>query len=210
MEATVRTDIKEKIVAEAFELFCRNGVKGVSMDDIAQHLSISKKTIYKWFSNKDEMVYSAVSAYLTTIEKDCEGCVANAGNAIEELFNVMGTTRRIFSSIHPSIFHDLQKYHASSWKLWQDHKKQYILSKIRQNLKRGIAEGLFRKDLDVEVIAKLRFTQIELPFDERFFPRHEFDAAQVQLAVLEHFMLGIATLKGHKLINEYKQVTEEE
>ncbi|MHC2990700.1 TetR family transcriptional regulator [Pontibacter sp. HJ8] len=210
METTVRTDIKEKIVAEAFELFCRNGVKSVSMDDIAQHLSMSKKTIYKWFSNKDEVVYSAVSGYLKSIECDCEGILCSSGNAIEELFNIMGTTRKIFSSIHPSIFHDLQKYHAGAWKLWQDHKNHYIFGKVKQNLERGIAEGLFREDLDVEVIARLRLVQIELPFNQHLFPRHQFELIRVQMATLEHYMLGIATLKGHKLINEYKQVTEEE
>lgn len=210
METTEQTAIREKIVAEAFSLFCQSGIKSVSMDDIAQHLSISKKTIYKWFSNKDEVVYSAVSNYLQHIECDCEDILSKSGNAIEELFNIMGTTREIFSKIHPSIFHDLQKYHATAWKLWQDHKNQYIFGKVRQNLERGIAEGLYRKDLDVEVMARIRLVQIELPFDQRLFPRHQFELMRVQLASLEHYMLGIATLKGHKLINEYKHVTEEE
>ena len=210
METTEKADIREKIVAEAFDLFCQNGIKSVSMDDIARHLSMSKKTIYKWFSNKDEVVYSAVRSYLNTVQCDCEAILGSSGNAIEELFNIMGTTRKIFSSMHPSIFHDLQKYHAGAWKLWQDHKNHYIFGKVKQNLERGIAEGLFREDLDTEVIARLRLVQIELPFNQHLFPRHQFELAHVQMATLEHYMLGIATLKGHKLINKYKHVTEEE
>jgi AcrR family transcriptional regulator len=210
MEAIEQTTVKEKIAKETFGLFCQRGIKSVSMDDIAQHLSMSKKTIYKWYENKDEIVCFAVSSYLKTIECNCEGVLNESGNAVEELFNIMGTTREIFSSIHPSIFHDLQKYHANAWRLWQDHKNQYIFGKVKQNLERGIAEGLFRKDLDVEVIARMRLVQIELPFDERLFPRHQFELMRVQMASLEHYMLGIATLKGHKLINEYKHITEED
>ncbi|MDX5419386.1 MAG: TetR/AcrR family transcriptional regulator [Hymenobacteraceae bacterium] len=210
MEATEQVTVKEKIAKEAFGLFCQRGIKSVSVDDIAQHLSMSKKTIYKWYENKDEIVCFAVSGYLKAVECSCECILSESANAIEELFNIMGTTREIFSKIHPSIFHDLQKYHANAWKLWQDHKNEYIFGKVKQNLERGISEGLFRKDLDVEVIARIRLVQIELPFDERLFPRHQFELMRVQLAGLEHYMLGIATLKGHKLINEYKHITEEE
>jgi AcrR family transcriptional regulator len=180
------------------------------MDDIAQHLSMSKKTIYKWFSNKDEVVHHATNQYLKTVETDCERCQHEAANAIEELLAIMETTRRVFASIHPAIFHDLQKYHGNAWKLWQDYKSQYLLEQIKTNLERGMAEGLFRKELDVEVIARLRLAQIEVPFDTALFPRHQFEVLPVQMTSLECFMLGIATLKGHKMINEYKQITEEE
>ncbi len=210
METEEKLDVKEKIATAAFELFCQKGVKSVSMDDIALHLSMSKKTIYKWFENKDEVVYASVLKYLTSVEQEGQCHASRAGNAIEELFNVMEMTRRIFGSIHPSIFYDLQKYHPNSWKLWQTHKNKYILDQIKLNLHRGIREGLYRKDLDVEIIARLRLAQIEIPFDAQLFPMHQFDIKRVQMANLEVYMLGLATLKGHKLINEYKHITEEE
>jgi AcrR family transcriptional regulator len=210
MEATEKSEVKNKISEAAFSLFCLKGVKSISMDDIAQHLSMSKKTIYKWYSNKDEVIYASTKSYLLEVESECECFARDAKNAVEELFNIMGMTRKILSSIHPSVFHDLQKYHASSWKLWQDHKNKFMLGKIKQNLLRGIEEGLFRQDLNIEVISRLRLAQIEVIFDSRIFPPHEFNLQQVQLAALEHFMLGIATLRGHKLINAYKHITEEE
>lgn len=210
METTVQATVKDRIATEAFGLFCQRGIKSVSMDDIAQHLSMSKKTIYKWFSNKDEIVFCAISSYLSSVDEDCERCKKDAPNAIEELFAVMNTTRKVFASIHPSIFYDLQKYHAATWKMWQEYKSHDFLIRIKENLERGISEGLFRKDLDVEVIARLRLAQIEVPFDETLFPRFRFELLHVQTASLEHFMLGIATLKGHKMINDYKHIIEEE
>ncbi|EJF11804.1 TetR/AcrR family transcriptional regulator [Pontibacter sp. BAB1700] len=210
METTVQLSVKDKIATEAFKLFCRRGIKGSSMDDIAQHLSMSKKTIYKWFSNKDEIVYWAINSYLSSVDADCERCRQEAPNAIEELFSIMKTTRQVFASIHPGIFFDLQKYHANAWQKWQEYKNHDFLHRIKDNLRRGISEGLFRQDLDVEVIARLRLAQIEVPFDETLFPRFQFELLHVQTASLEYFMLGIATLKGHKMINDYKQITEEE
>ena len=210
METEEKTDIRSKILEAAFGMFCRRGIKSVSMDDIAQHLAISKKTLYKWFKNKDQVVYEALENYLTFVEKECQSDVERSANAIEELFRGMEMTKKIFTLIHPSIFHDLQKYHRASWELWQEHKTSFIRELIKQNINRGVKEGLYRKDLDVEIISRLRLAMIEMPFDTQLFPPYEFNIAKVQKDSLEHFMLGIATLKGHKLINEYKHITEEE
>ncbi len=180
------------------------------MDDIAQHLAISKKTIYKWYSNKDEVVYAAVKGFLNEMGQSSQCFLDNSENAIAQLFNIMQTVRQIFLSMRPAVFHDLRKYHPNAWKLWQEHKCGFMLEKIKENLRQGIEEGFFRNDLDIEVVARLRMVMIELPFDPHVFPQHEFNLQQVQQANLELYMLGIATLKGHKLINEYKQIKEEE
>src|SRR5690606_30053877 len=139
METLAQPSVKDKIATEAFTLFCRRGIKGTSVDDIAQHLSMSKKTIYKWFSNKDEIVFWAINSYLTSIDTDCERCKEEAPNAIEELFAIMKTTRQVFASIHPSIFYDLQKYHANAWQKWQEYKNHDFLNRIKENLERGMS-----------------------------------------------------------------------
>ncbi|WP_347157356.1 TetR/AcrR family transcriptional regulator [Pontibacter chitinilyticus] len=210
MDIAVKTEAIEKIAAAAFKLFCQKGIKSVSMDDIAQQLSMSKKTIYKWFDNKDQVVYAACEQYLVSVERSCERITQSSANAVEELLNVMELNKRVFTTIHPSIFHDLQKYHHAAWELWVSHKNNYILQHIRQNVVRGMQEGLFRNDLDIDIVARLRLVMIEVPFNPAVFPPHEFNVQKVQLAGLEHFMLGMATLKGHKLINEYRHTVEEE
>ncbi|AKD02623.1 TetR/AcrR family transcriptional regulator [Pontibacter korlensis] len=210
METIERNDIKNKILQAAFSLFCQRGIKSVSMDNIAQHLAMSKKTLYKWFKNKDQVVFESTAGYLATVQKDCKMLIEGTENAIDELFKIMDLTKQVFSIIHPSIFHDLQKYHGDSWDLWVQHKQKFMLGKVKENIVRGIGEGLYRKDLDVEIMARMRLAVLELPFNAAVFPPHQYNIKQVQLAVLEHYMLGMATLKGHKLINEYKQVTEEE
>ncbi len=209
MEIAEKTEQRNKISGAAFELFCQRGIKSVSMDDIAQHLGMSKKTIYKWFDNKNEVVIAAVSNYLENMEHTaCEW--SGAANAVEELFNLVKLSRQIFSQLNQSIFYELQKYHPDAWQLWVNHKNCFTLKKIKQNLLRGMSEGLFRSDLDVDVMARLRLAQIEVPFNKNYFPPHEFELSHVQMVSLELYMLGIATLKGHKLINNLKYITEEE
>ena len=201
-------EIKDRILRHATMLFLQKVIKSVSMDDIAASLAISKKTLYKWFANKDEMVFAVMQQHLNATQHDCEQVQAQATSAIDELFRMMDWMRRQFHEVHPSIFYDMQKFHPTTWQLWVSHKHEYILNQISDNLRRGIAEGLYRPELDVEVLARLRLAQIELAFNaDVYSPRH-FEVQRLQQVILEHFMLGVATLKGHKLINSYRHVLE--
>jgi AcrR family transcriptional regulator len=201
-------EIKDKISKEAFQLFCHRGIKSVSMDDIAAHLSMSKKTIYKWFQNKDQVVDAGLRIYLFDMNKDCCQLSGTAGNAMEELFNIMQLVRQKMAGVHPAVFYDLQKFHPASFGIWTAFKNEVLLQQILANLRKGVDEGFYRADFDLEIMARLRLLQVEHAFNPEFFPPGTFNLQQVQLTILEHFMLGIATLKGHRLINAYKKVTE--
>lgn len=203
-------EIKARILQAAAALFMRNGIKSVSMDDIAASVAMSKKTLYKWFATKDEMVHAVMEQHLGETQRDCDQLQGRATSAIDELFLMMDWMRQQFGEVHPSIFYDMQKFHPLTWQLWVAHKHQYILAQITDNLRRGIAEELYRADLDVEVLARVRLAQIELAFDANVFPPRQFDVRRLQQIILEHFMLGIASLKGHKLINELRHVVEAE
>ena len=203
-------EIKDRILNHAQSLFMRNGIKSVSMDDIAADLAMSKKTLYKTFTNKDEIVLAAMTQHLDKVQGECAAVAGPAANAVEEMLTISHWADEQFSGIHPSIFHDLRKYHPAAWDLFRAHKNTFILDQITQNLRRGMAEGLFRPDLDVEVLARLNLAQIELAFDPVLYPPAQFGPMRVNRVFDEHFLLGVATLKGHKLINAYRQVTETE
>jgi len=180
------------------------------MDDIATHLGISKKTLYKWFENKDQIVVAVIAGHLNGVQGECEVIVGHARNAVDEMVLMMDWAKRQFSNVNPNAIHDLRKYYPAAWSLFHAHKNKYILSQIQANLHRGVQEGLYRADLDVEVLSRLRLAQIDILFDPDVFPHDQFNQPRVQLACNEHFLLGMVTLKGHKLINEYRHVTEEE
>ncbi|RNI28893.1 TetR/AcrR family transcriptional regulator [Rufibacter latericius] len=203
-------EIKDRILHEALALFFQKGIKSVSMDDVASRMGMSKKTIYKWFDNKDEVVFESMQQYIQKMEGTCCEAINTSSNAMEAMFQIVEMVRGLMRQMHPSIFYDLQKYHPTSWRLWQEHKNNFFLKQTQEHIQRGIKEKLFRQDLDVEILARLRLAEVELGFDSETYPATQFDLQKVQIALLEHFMLGLATLKGHKLINHYKQIIEEE
>ncbi|AKQ46693.1 TetR family transcriptional regulator [Rufibacter radiotolerans] len=203
-------EIRERILQEALVLFFQRGIKAVSMDDVAAHLGVSKKTIYKWFANKDELVYEGMHQHITGMESTCCVALDTANNAMEAMFQIVEMVRGLMRQVHPTIFYDLQKYHPQTWQLWKEHKDSFFLKQTKDHIQRGIREKLFREDIDVEIVARLRLAEVELGFNSEIYPATQFDLQKVQIALLEHFVLGLATLKGHKLINQYKQITEEE
>jgi AcrR family transcriptional regulator len=203
-------ETKDRILTRAAALFLRNGIKSVSMDDIAADLGMSKKTLYKTFASKDEIVMAVMSGHLCQAQGECTRVASAAANAVEEMLTLSAWADKEFSNVHPSIFYDLKKYHPDAWTLFSTHKNAFILDQITQNLRRGIAEGLFRADLDVEVLARLNLVQIELAFDPDIYPPAQFSPLRVNRVFDEHFLLGVATLKGHRLFNKYRQITEEE
>ncbi|OGX91995.1 TetR/AcrR family transcriptional regulator [Hymenobacter coccineus] len=203
-------EIKDRILQHAGSLFLHNGIKSVSMDDIAADLAMSKKTLYKTFTNKDDIVLGVISQHLGKSQGECTRMAGHAADAVKEMLDISHWAEQQFSGIHPSIFYDLRKYHPAAWALFSAHKNTFILDQIIRNLRRGIAEGLFRADLDVDVLARLNLAQIELSFDIDLYPPAQFGAIRVNRVFDEHFLLGVATLKGHRLFNHYQHITEDE
>ncbi|WP_426058528.1 TetR/AcrR family transcriptional regulator [Hymenobacter sp. B1770] len=203
-------EIKERILNHSATLFLRNGVKSVSMDDIAASMAMSKKTLYKWFENKDQIVLATMELHLGKVQGECASMSGQAATAVEEMMRITAWAEQQFSSMHPGIFYDLQKYYPAAWSLFAAHKSTFILAQITKNLERGMTEGLYRSDLDVDVLARMHLAQIDLMFNAELFPPGQFAAQRVSRILDEHFLLGVASLKGHKLINEFRHVTEEE
>lgn len=203
-------ETKDRIVKGAEELFFKYGIKSVTMDDIAKHLAVSKKTIYQFFEDKNELVETLMKVKLTEDECAFKRIQEESDNMIVEVLNMMKHMGTMFSKVNPSIFYDLQKYHPSAWKHFQQFKSDCIARMIETSIERGMKEGLVRMDINPKVLSRMRIEQVELGFNYEVFPPDKFKLIEVQLAMLDHFLHGMCTLKGHKLINRYKQVTEEE
>ena len=196
----------ERIIEGGEELFLKAGIKSVTMDDIAKHLAISKKTIYHFFKDKNELVVALVTKKLKEDEDQLNDLISRSNNVVEEMINMMKCSEEIFSRINPIVIHDMQKYHPEAWKHFQHFKADVLVHTLEELMTKGIKQGYIRPDIDVRIMAKMRVMQVELGFDASQFPVAEFNIWKVQYQFLEHFTYGICTLKGYKLLEEYKRI----
>ncbi len=192
-------NLKEKILKGAEELFRRYGIRSVSMDDIARHLSVSKKTLYQHFADKEEIVTITCRDHLDRDAKEFEAIRKSSRNSIEELAGISGFLKRYMQEMNASVLFDLQKYHPKAWKVWLEYKNKVIRDSVVRNLKQGMEEGHYRHDLDPEIIASMRLELVQLPFNEEAFPPEKFRLPNVQLQIFEHFVFGLLSEKGRRL-----------
>lgn len=196
------SDLVEKISQTAYELFHRFGIRSVSMDDIARELSISKKTIYQYFKDKDEMVTHGVMRHIEREINEFTGVLENSNNAVLELVNLSACIKRNMKKINPSMLFDLQKFHPEAWAKWLEFKNDFIKKTVLEVIRRGKKEGYFRSDVNEEMMAIYRIETIELTFNQTIFPQHEWDFVEVQLALMDHFLRGMMTIKGIEYYEE--------
>jgi AcrR family transcriptional regulator len=203
-------EVKDRILNGAEELFFKYGIKSVTMDDIAKHLAVSKKTIYQFYTDKNEILETLMSQRMKANECEFRKIAKESANVVEEVFATMKHMSEMFSQMNPNLFYDMQKYHPNSWVLFKKFKEECIERIVEESLNRGIKQGLVRADINTKIIARLRMEEVEIGFSPQAFPPNKFKIIDVQLALLEHFLHGICTIKGHKLINKYKEIIEEE
>lgn len=198
-------EIKQKIVQSAFELFMKYGIRSVTMDDIARHLGMSKKTIYQSFSEKDEIVSAVTKMHQCTWEERANHLASTSSNAIEELLKFSVVFRDQMKQMNPSLMFDLFKYHREAWQEWVTYKANVIKQKIVDTINRGVREGYFRADLNVDILATFRVEQIEMAFNDTVFPREKFKFEEVQVQLFDHFIHGCLTRQGMDLYEETKR-----
>ncbi len=193
-----------KILSGAQELFFKLGVKSVTMDDIAKHIGVSKKTIYLHFKDKDELVHLLMKEHFKRDEENFTNIFNESANIVEEVFMVMESMTERLSKINPLLIYELQKYYPKSWSLMKEFKDKFVMRRVEESIEKGKKDGIVREDANAKILARLRMEEVEMAFNPTVFPPDKYNVLTVQLALTEHFLYGICTLKGHKLINKYK------
>jgi TetR/AcrR family transcriptional regulator, cholesterol catabolism regulator len=197
-------EIKDRIKQKAHEMVMMYGIRSVSMDDIANALGMSKKTIYQYYADKDELVDAVVEDELSKTQQDCEACKINAKDAVEEVVLTMNQIHDQFQNMNPVILYDMQKFHPPAFQKFLKHKHEYLYKVIRQNIERGVKEELYRPDLNIDVLSKFRLESMLIAFNLHVFPPGKYRLVEVTEIIMENFVFGLATVKGHKLFVKYR------
>jgi TetR/AcrR family transcriptional regulator, cholesterol catabolism regulator len=207
-------EVKERILQKANDLFMRYGIRSITMDEIASQLGISKKTIYQFFTDKDEVVEAVVDEEIKQNESKCDRFRVHSENAIHEIFISEEDMEEMLKGMNPLIMYDLEKHHPKAHKKFRDHINRYLYQSVKDNLQRGITEDLYRSDLNLEITARHRIESVFMGFDQDVFPHSRFRMADVFYELDMLFMHSIASVKGKKMIDKYsseriKQIAHE-
>ncbi|MGC4233460.1 MAG: TetR/AcrR family transcriptional regulator [Niabella sp.] len=198
-------DNKTRIREKAKELFICFGMRSVSMDDIANAIGISKKTLYQHYADKETLVADTIEKILETNNAHCQASREKAQNAIQESFLATETVSELMKKTNPVLLFDMQKYYPAAYRKFLKFKQDFLYNFIRSNIEWGIKDGLYREDINVTLVSSLRIESISLPFQQDFFARVNIDLASLQEEIFILFLYGIATPKGIRLINKYKE-----
>lgn len=201
---------RNKILEGAKELFFMYGIKRITVDDICQHIGMSKKTLYLFFKNKEELIECLLEKNINENKKELELIFKKSNNSIQEIILLMEHLEQLFSEINPNVFYDLQKYHPVVWKQFKEFKETFLFQIIVKNLEKGIQEGLYRQKIKIEILARLRIEETQMALNPLIFHKEKYTISDIQIELLDHYLHGITTLKGHKLINKYRQINEDE
>ncbi len=194
--------MKDKIIKKATDMFLKLGFKSVTMDDIAGEMCISKKTIYKYFSNKEMLIEEGTEVVHQKIHALMDKVVSKNHNAIEENFQLREMFKEMFQSFDQSPAYQLKKHYPEIYQKMMANEIEDCSQMFRQNIEKGIKQGLYRPETDVEAAVKFYYTLI---FSINENTRLEKEAYEFEAKALEYHTRAIATAEG--LIELEKQLT---
>ena len=192
-KAIFREMMKDKIINKAKEMFLRLGFKSITMDDIACEMCISKKTIYKYFSNKDVLIEQSVELVHKEVHETINQIVSKNFNAIEENFEIKRMFKEMFRSAEFSPIYQLNKHYPEVYAKALSTQIEVCETCFRDNILKGINEGLYRENLDVDNYVKFYYTLI---FNINENTMLEKDAHELEVKALEYHIRAMATLAG--------------
>ncbi len=191
-------------MAKAEELFFTYGVKNTTMDDLSRALGASKKTLYQFVTDKADLVNRTMENHLKAEQAQTEAIVKEAPNAIEEILSIARHVTSHMKGINPAIVSDLLKFYPSAWQLFTDYKMTFIYNIILNNMKRGIEEGLYRSDINPDILTKVYIARMDLIIDQKLFPFSKYDFVSVYRETLKYHLHGLASAKGEAYLEKKK------
>lgn len=193
----------EETLEKVENMFLRYGFKSVTMDHIARELGISKKTLYQFVDNKYDLILKVCQSHI-----DCEKAIivslrATATNAISEMLEISKNINKSLKKVNSNLVFDLQKYYPKAWDLFESYRLEHIYAVIKENIERGMKEGVYRKEIEPTVIAKVYIGVMHLLFDDTYFSTEEYNPSKVYLEMIHYHINGIASPKGLEMLDSY-------
>jgi len=198
-------DYRTKILEGAAELFHKYGIRPVTMDMIASHLGISKRTIYEIFSDKNELLAGVLSLMADKQKKLIEKILSESENIIAAIFKLMEIHIEHIQSMSPGFFEDMKKFHQEVAGTRGIKCEMPDYRNNRQAIERGVREKLFRKDINVDIVNRTLYNMMFSVMNNELYPFEMFTRREVLKNTIVIYLKGISTPEGVELINKFEK-----
>ena len=198
----VELEPKESLIQRATSVFMRLGVRAVNMADLSRELGISKKTLYKYVSDKRDLILQCMAWHCSQMEHVIEEAKSTSENTIEAELKLIRFIHQITSDMHPSVLFDLNKYYPKAFRFVNDRRDEILRGTMEENIRRGQAEGVYRDDVNPEVASRLL---IGLSHEVRAMAEDaavSIPLSQLYLESALYHIRAIATAKGIAFLEE--------
>ena len=195
--------MREKILSNAAELFLNYGFKSITMDDISNHLGISKKTIYQHFENKTDLVEAVTMYVFENVSCGINEICNSKKNPIQEIFDIKQFIMEHLKDEKTSPQYQLQKYYPKIFKTIKKKQFEIMHECVKENLNRGIEQGIYRPNINIEFISRIYFHCMTILKDNELFPLTHFSMNTLLDNFLEYHVRGISTEKGQLTLNKF-------
>lgn len=202
-------DTRTKIVTEAGSLFIKMGIRSITMDYLAEQLGMSKRTIYENFKDKDEIVLHSLIRGLNEHSREINKIIDESSNVIEAIYSIGKKSHEVMSQINPVFFHDLKKYYRNIHELLVEKGGVSSSDSNLMLLKKGINEGIFRKELNIDLVNIFLQKIMEFFHDESpFYVAERFTRKDVLESIIKPYLTGICSEKGLEILRKHEDLLQ--
>lgn len=188
--------ISDQILHAAFSLFMKYGVRSVSMDDLANALGMSKKTIYGAFSSKEDLIARVIKVHLDQDEAAITRIMEESDDAVDEMLAISNHVLQFLMQIKPSLIFDLKKFYPGCWDLIETQHFTFIKGTIQKNIERGQKEHLYRADINPDILSRMYVALSNAVINPDIFPLSEFEILDLIKETLRYHLHGIVSEAG--------------
>ena len=191
---------KAEIIKRTLDLFSIRGIKSLNMGDISTLQHISKKTLYNYFKDKNDLVCSCMSFELERTSKEIELITQKGLNAIDVSYEMSQFVINQLTNMNPTLFIALEAFHPEALKLFEDHQQDCIGKTIRENIEKGLKEGLYRADLNIEIVTSIYMTLMYNLISAKLVNNKNFSFSEIYMEFFKYHIYGISSEKGQKYL----------
>jgi len=201
---TENDNMHQSILVNAFKIFIENGIRNISMDDLCRNMAISKKTLYKYVENKSDLLQKINDYIHSEIRSAIEEFEKTELNAIDVLLEMSKIPGKLFSHINPIISFEMRKYYPQIYERAQSRRKELITASVRKNMDQGINEGLYRQDINKDIVAQLYYKNIEDFHSTLGDTMKKYSTEKIFEVMFENHIRGIANENGIEYFEKQK------